>query len=94
VEILQKGAAVVTDDITGIGFAAVKLFVAEGATSLSQTVAGRSLTRRREQLGTMLPTSRGDRSKLARLDRRYETVRPEGWRADVVFANVGLGGLR
>ena len=42
-------------------------------------------------IGDNVTSVQGDVSKLADLDRLYETVKVEGRRIDVVFANAGLG---
>jgi NAD(P)-dependent dehydrogenase (short-subunit alcohol dehydrogenase family) len=42
-------------------------------------------------IGNNVTGVQGDVSKLADLDRLYETIKTEGRRIDVVFANAGLG---
>jgi NAD(P)-dependent dehydrogenase (short-subunit alcohol dehydrogenase family) len=88
---LAGKVAVVTGGSTGIGLATARRFVEEGAYVF---ITGR----RREELdaavraiGSNVTAVQGDVSRLADLDRFYETVRREKGRVDVVFANAGGG---
>jgi NAD(P)-dependent dehydrogenase (short-subunit alcohol dehydrogenase family) len=88
---LEGKVAVVTGGTTGIGFAAAKLFVEEGAYVF---ITGRRQKELDEAVKTIGPNAtgvQGDVSKLADLDRLYETLGAEGRRIDIVFANAGLG---
>ena len=81
--------AIITGGTTGIGLAAAKLFVGEGAyvfiTGRRQTELDQAV----RAIGSNVTGVQGDVAKLADLDRLYETVRAEG-RIDIVFANAGL----
>ena len=88
---LQGKVAVITGGTTGIGFAAAQLFVEEGAYVFITGRRQKELDEAVEAIGDNVTGVQGDVSKLADLDRLYETVRAEGRRIDVVFANAGLG---
>ena len=88
---LQGKVAVITGGTTGIGFAAAKLFVEEGAYVFITGRRQKELDEAVEAIGPNATGVQGDVSKLADLDRLYETVEAEGRRIDVVFANAGLG---
>jgi NAD(P)-dependent dehydrogenase (short-subunit alcohol dehydrogenase family) len=89
---LAGKVAVVTGGSTGIGLATAKRFADEGAYVF---ITGR----RKEELDAAVRTIgsanvtavQGDVSKLADLDRLYDTVKREKGRVDVVFANAGGG---
>ena len=88
---LQGKVAVITGGTTGIGFAAAKLFVEEGAYVFVTGRRQKELDEAVKAIGDNVTGVQGDVSKLADLDRLYETVKAEGRRIDVVFANAGLG---
>jgi NAD(P)-dependent dehydrogenase (short-subunit alcohol dehydrogenase family) len=88
---LQGKVAVITGGTTGIGFAAAKLFVEEGAYVFITGRRQKELDEAVKAIGDNVTGVQGDVSKLADLDRLYETVKAEGRRIDVVFANAGLG---
>ena len=88
---LQGKVAVITGATTGIGLAAAKLFVEEGAYVFITGRRQKELDEAVEAIGRNVTGVQGDVSKLADLDRLYETVDAEGRRIDVVFANAGLG---
>src|SRR6202790_1004504 len=88
---LQGKVAVITGGTTGIGFAAAKLFVDEGAYVFITGRRQKELDEAVRAIGDKVTGVQGDVSKLADLDRLYETVQAEGRRIDVVFANAGFG---
>jgi NAD(P)-dependent dehydrogenase (short-subunit alcohol dehydrogenase family) len=88
---LQGKVAVITGATTGIGFAAAKLFVEEGAYVFITGRRQKELDEAVKAIGANVTGVQGDVSKLADLDRLYKTIKAEGWRIDVVFANAGLG---
>ena len=88
---LQGKVAVITGGTTGIGFAAAKLFVEEGAYVFITGRRQKELDEAVKLIGDNVTGVKGDVSNLADLDRLYETVKAEGRRIDVVFANAGLG---
>src|SRR4029077_19062248 len=87
---LQGKVAVITGGTTGIGFAAAKLFVEEGAYVFITGRPQKELDEAVQAIGDNVTGVQGDVSKLADLDQLYETVKAEGQRLDVVFANAGL----
>jgi NAD(P)-dependent dehydrogenase (short-subunit alcohol dehydrogenase family) len=88
---LQGKVAVITGGTTGIGFAAAKLFVEEGAYVFITGRRQKELDEAVNAIGRNVTGVQGDVSKLTDLDRLYETVKAEGRRIDVVFANAGFG---
>src|ERR1700758_4506234 len=88
---LQGKMAVITGGTTGIGLAAAKLFVEEGAYVFITGRRQKQLDEAVRAIGPNITGVQGDVSKLADLDRLYETIDAEGRRIDVVFANAGLG---
>ncbi len=87
---LQGKVAVITGGTTGIGFAAAKLFVEEGAYVVITGRRQKELDAAVKAIGDNVTGVQGDVSKLADLDRLYETVKAQRRRIDVVFANAGL----
>jgi NAD(P)-dependent dehydrogenase (short-subunit alcohol dehydrogenase family) len=88
---LQGKVAVISGGTTGIGFAAAKLFVEEGAYVFITGRRQKELDEAVKAIGDNVTGVQGDVSELADLDRLYETVKAEGRRIDVVFAKAGLG---
>jgi NAD(P)-dependent dehydrogenase (short-subunit alcohol dehydrogenase family) len=88
---LQGKVAVITGGTTGIGFAAAKLFVEEGAYVFITGRRQKELDEAVNAIGRNVTGVQGDVAKLTDLDRLYETVKAEGRRIDVVFANAGFG---
>ena len=86
---LNGKVAVITGGTTGIGLAAAKLFVREGAYVFITGRRQQELDQAVKAIGSNVTGVQGDVSKLADLDRLYETVRPYG-RIDIVLANAGV----
>ena len=86
---LQGKVAVITGGTAGIGLAAAKLFVAEGAYVFIMGRDRKKLDDAVEEIGDNVFGVQGDVANLADLDRLYETVKGHGL-IDVVFANAGL----
>jgi NAD(P)-dependent dehydrogenase (short-subunit alcohol dehydrogenase family) len=90
---LAGKVAVITGGNSGIGLAAAKRFVSEGAYVF---ITGR----RQDELDKAVATLdsgvrgvQGDVSNLDDLDRLFATVRAEKGHVDVLFANAGIGGM-
>jgi NAD(P)-dependent dehydrogenase (short-subunit alcohol dehydrogenase family) len=87
---LEGKVAVITGGSSGIGLATARYFVAEGAyvfiTGRRQTELDAAVA----EIGRNVTGVQGDVSKLADLDRLYETVKREKGRIDVLFANAGV----
>ena len=86
---LQGKVAVITGGTTGIGLAAAKLFVKEGAYVFVMGRRQQELDEAVKTIGSNVTGIQGDVSKAADLDRLYEAVKTKG-RIDVVFANAGV----
>jgi NAD(P)-dependent dehydrogenase (short-subunit alcohol dehydrogenase family) len=89
---LQGKVAVITGGTQGIGLATAKLFASEGAYVFITGRRQKELDEAVASIGGSVTGVRGDVLNLADLDRLYESVKAKG-RIDVLFANVGLGGL-
>jgi NAD(P)-dependent dehydrogenase (short-subunit alcohol dehydrogenase family) len=87
---LQGKVAVITGGTTGIGFAAAKLFVEEGAYVFITGRRQNELHKAVDEIGSNATGVQGDVSKLADLDRLYETIKATGRKIDIVFANAGI----
>jgi NAD(P)-dependent dehydrogenase (short-subunit alcohol dehydrogenase family) len=87
---LEGKVAIITGGATGIGFAAAKLFVEEGAYVFITGRRQKELDEAVNAIGKNITGVQGDVAKLAELDRLYETVDAQGRRIDIVFANAGL----
>ncbi len=87
---LQGKVAVITGGTTGIGLAAAKLFVSEGAYVFITGRREKELGEALKAIGDNVTGVRGDIANLADLDRLYETVAAKG-RIDILFANAGIG---
>src|SRR3982075_3901751 len=86
---LQAKVAGITGGTTGIGLAAAKLFVREGAYVFITGRRQKELDEAVKAIGGNVTGVQGDVAKLADLDRLYETVKAEG-RIDIVLANAGI----
>ena len=84
---LQGKLAVITGGTTGIGLAAAKLFVTEGAYVFITGRRQQELDVAVKAIGGNVTGVQGDVAKMADLDRLYETVRAHG-RIDIVVANA------
>src|SRR3954464_13291029 len=88
---LQGNVAVITGGSTGIGLAAAKLFVREGAYVFITGRRQKELDEAVKAIGTNVSGVQGDVAQLADLDRLYETISKAKGRIDIVFANAGVG---
>jgi len=86
---LRGKVAVITGGSTGIGLAAAKLFVEEGAYVFITGRRQKELDAAVRAIGRNVTGVQGDVSKLADLDRLYEAVKAKG-KLDIVFANAGI----
>lgn len=90
---LEGKVAVVTGANSGIGLAAAKRFVAEGAHVYITGRRQQALDQAAGEIGFHVTPVQGDVSRLDDLDRLFETVRAAHGRIDVLFANAGVGQL-
>jgi NAD(P)-dependent dehydrogenase (short-subunit alcohol dehydrogenase family) len=83
--------ALITGGSSGIGLAAARNFVAEGAhvliTGLRQSELDRAVT----QIGSGVTAVQGDVANLADLDRLFGIIKEKQGGLDIVFANAGTG---
>src|SRR5271157_5043399 len=86
---LQGKVAVITGGTTGIGLAAAKLFVREGAYVFITGRRQMELDEAVQTIGSNIAGVHGDVAKLTGLDRLYEAVKSKG-KIDVLFANTGV----
>jgi NAD(P)-dependent dehydrogenase (short-subunit alcohol dehydrogenase family) len=80
---------VISGGTTGIGLAAVKLFVKEGAYVFTTARRQKELDEAVKAIGSTVTGVQGDVAKLIDLDRLYEAVKKKG-KIDVVFANASV----
>jgi NAD(P)-dependent dehydrogenase (short-subunit alcohol dehydrogenase family) len=88
---LNGKTAVVTGGASGIGRAAAKRFIDEGAFVFIFGRRQQALDAALEKLGPNARAVKGSVSDEADLDRLYDTVKVERGTLDIVFANAGAG---
>ncbi|CDK25302.1 unnamed protein product [Kuraishia capsulata CBS 1993] len=88
---LNGKTAVVTGGATGIGFAAAKRFVDEGAFVFIFGRRQEALDKALKDLGSNARAVKGSVSDLEDLDRLYAAVKAERGSLDIVLANAGTG---
>jgi NAD(P)-dependent dehydrogenase (short-subunit alcohol dehydrogenase family) len=88
---LEGKTAVITGGTEGIGLATAKLFAKEGAYVFITGRRTKELNEAVQAIGANATGVQGDVSRLADLDRLYETVSRVKGRIDIVFANAGVG---
>jgi NAD(P)-dependent dehydrogenase (short-subunit alcohol dehydrogenase family) len=86
---LQGKIAVVTGGTTGIGLAAAKLFVKEGAYVFITGRRQKELDEAVQAIGSNVTGVQGDIAKLADTDHLYKVIAAKA-RLDIVFANAGV----
>lgn len=91
---LEGKIAVITGANSGIGLAAAKRFVAEGAHVYITGRRQEELDKAVAEIGSDVTAVQGDVSRLEDLDRLFGTVRTQHGRIDVLFANAGGGELQ
>jgi NAD(P)-dependent dehydrogenase (short-subunit alcohol dehydrogenase family) len=88
---LEGKIAVITGGTEGIGLAAAKLFVKEGAFVFITGRRQKELDEAVKAIRSNVRGIQGDVAKLADLDRLYEIVAKEKGRIDIILANAGVG---
>jgi NAD(P)-dependent dehydrogenase (short-subunit alcohol dehydrogenase family) len=88
---LEGKVAVITGGATGIGRAAAKRFIEEGAVVFIFGRRQEALDTAVADLGPNARAVKGSVSELADLDRLYAAVKAEHGTLDIVFANAGAG---
>lgn len=89
---LENKTVVVTGGNSGIGFAAAKLFVAEGAKVVITGRNEETLARASDALGGALAV-RADVTDYARTERAFAEIAERVGKLDGVFINAGIGGV-
>src|SRR5262245_59061971 len=87
---LDGKIALVTGGSSGIGLAAAKQFVGEGAYVFFTGRREPELAAAVKEIGNNVRGVRGDVSNLGDLDRLFAQIRREQGRLDVLFANAGV----
>jgi NAD(P)-dependent dehydrogenase (short-subunit alcohol dehydrogenase family) len=87
---LEGKVALVTGGNSGIGFAAAKRLVDEGAYVFITGRRKRELDAAAAEIGRNVTAVPSDVSKLADLDRLFATIKETKGRIDVLFANAGI----
>ncbi|TAM08977.1 MAG: SDR family oxidoreductase [Nevskiaceae bacterium] len=90
---LNGKTALITGGATGIGRAAAKRFIEEGAFVFIFGRRQEALDAALAELGPNARAVRGSISDLADLDRLYAAVKAERGTLDIVFANAGMGSV-
>src|SRR5271156_255377 len=88
---LSNKVAVITGGTSGMGLAAAKRFVAEGAYVFIMGRRQHELDAAVKETGANATGVQGDIANMTDLDRLYEVVRAKKRRVDIVFANAGVG---
>lgn len=88
---LQGAIALVTGGSSGIGLAAARLFIEEGAKVFITGRRQAELDFAIGELGASAIGIRGDIAQLADLDRVFQVIQSTDARLDVLFANAGIG---
>jgi NAD(P)-dependent dehydrogenase (short-subunit alcohol dehydrogenase family) len=88
---LTGKVAVITGGSSGLGLAAAKRFVAEGARVFITGRRQSEIDAAVKEIGPDVVGIQGDVSSPADLDRLYAVVKEKAGRVDVLFANAGLG---
>jgi NAD(P)-dependent dehydrogenase (short-subunit alcohol dehydrogenase family) len=87
--LLEGKVAIITGGSSGIGLAAAKRFVKEGAYVFIIGLRHAELDKAVKEIGKNVTGISGDISKLEDLDRIYERIADEKGKLDIVFANAG-----
>jgi NAD(P)-dependent dehydrogenase (short-subunit alcohol dehydrogenase family) len=87
---LTGKVAVITGGSSGIGLAAAKKFVEEGAHVFIMGRRQSELDKAKAEIGKNISTVQGDVASLSDLDRLYQTVKAEKGGVDIIVASAGV----
>jgi NAD(P)-dependent dehydrogenase (short-subunit alcohol dehydrogenase family) len=87
---LNGKVAVITGGSSGIGLAAAKKFVKEGAHVFIMGRRQSELDKAKAEIGNNVSTVQGDVASLSDLDRLYQTIKSEKGGVDIVVASAGI----
>ncbi|MBX4919978.1 SDR family oxidoreductase [Rhizobium bangladeshense] len=90
---LNARVAVITGATSGIGLAAAKRFVAEGARVFITGRRKNVLDAAIAEIGGGVVGIQADSANLADLDRLYDRVKAEAGKVDILFVNAGGGSM-
>jgi NAD(P)-dependent dehydrogenase (short-subunit alcohol dehydrogenase family) len=90
---LEGKIALITGGTSGIGLAAAKAFVHEGAYVFITGRREAELAAAVKEIGRNVTGIQGDVSNLGDLDRLFAQIKKEKGRLDIVFANAGVAKL-
>jgi NAD(P)-dependent dehydrogenase (short-subunit alcohol dehydrogenase family) len=90
---LSGKVAVITGGNSGIGFASAKRFAEEGANVVITGRRKKELDDAAAAIGKNVLAIQADVSRLADLDRLYDTVKETRGHIDILFANAGIAGV-
>src|SRR5271154_1917025 len=90
---LAGKVAVITGGTEGIGLAAAKLFVSEGAYVFITGRRQKELDEAVKSIGSNATAVQGDVSNLSDLDRLFAQIKRAKGKLDIVFANAGVAKL-
>lgn len=88
---LDGKVVLITAATNGMGLAAAKLFVKEGAYVFITGRRQEQLDKAVKEVGTNVTGVQGDAGNLADLDRLYDTIKQKKGHIDVLYANAGVG---
>ena len=91
---LQGKVAVITGSSSGIGLAAAKRFVREGAYVFVTGGRQEELDKAAAEIGKNVTTVRGDVSKLEDIESLHNAVAAQKKKIDIVLANAGFVALK
>src|SRR4029077_11681904 len=88
---LEGKVAVITGGSSGMALATAKLFVEEGAYVFITGRRQKNLDDAMKAIARKVTGVQDNASRLAAIDRLYETVKKEKGRIHVLFASAGIG---
>ncbi len=88
---LKNKIAVITGGNSGIGFATAQEFKAEGARVIIIGRSADAVTKAAKEIGGDTLGVTADVSRVADIDRAFQTIREKAGRVDVLFVNAGVG---
>src|SRR5271169_1423782 len=82
--------AIITGGNSGIGFAAAQEFKAQGARVIIIGRNAEAIAKAAKEIGGDTLGVTADVSRVADLDRAFQTIREKAGRVDVLFVNAGI----